>query len=202
MPLETRPFDPVLYLDGEEAVVAYLNEALGTGDAAFVADALGVVARTRGMAGVAERAGLSRESLYRSLSAGGNPEFATVLRVLGALGLRLEALAALARPRGPGPPVAAPVPASPRASGIDTGGRVPVEQWRGRPDAERPRGRARLLPARTGGAAVPRAPVPLRGLGPTGPARPPGGASGQGSARAARLAGRRHDPVGHCHVVW
>ncbi len=96
MPLETRPFDPALYLDGEEAVVAYLNEALGTGDAAFVADALGVVARTRGMAGVAERAGLSRESLYRSLSAGGNPEFATVLRVFGALGLRLETTKAVA----------------------------------------------------------------------------------------------------------
>lgn len=91
MPLETRPFDPAFYLDSEEAVVAYLNEALASGDAAFVADALGVVARARGMSGVAERAGLSRESLYRSLSAGGNPEFATVLRVFGALGLRLEA---------------------------------------------------------------------------------------------------------------
>jgi probable addiction module antidote protein len=96
MPLETRPFDPALYLDSEEAVVAYLNEALATGDAAFVADALGVVARARGMAGVAERAGLSRESLYRSLSAGGNPEFATVLRVFGALGLRLETAKAAA----------------------------------------------------------------------------------------------------------
>lgn len=91
MPLETRPFDPAAYLDAEEAAVAYLNEALDTGDPAFVADALGVVARARGMAGVAERAGLSRESLYRSLGPGGNPEFATVLRVVRALGLRLAA---------------------------------------------------------------------------------------------------------------
>jgi len=58
-------------------------------DPAFVADALGVIARARGMTEVAREAGVSRESLYRALSADGNPEFATVLRVLQTLGLRL-----------------------------------------------------------------------------------------------------------------
>jgi len=94
MPLATRPFDPADYLDSEEAVIAYLNEAFATGDAAFVADALGIVSRARGMAGVAERAGVSRESLYRSLSADGNPQLGTALKVMQALGLRLQAAAA------------------------------------------------------------------------------------------------------------
>jgi probable addiction module antidote protein len=90
MPLETRPFDPAAYLDSEEGIAAYMDEALDTGDAAFIADALGVIARARGMSQVARDAGLSRESLYRALSPEGNPELSTVLRVVQALGLRLS----------------------------------------------------------------------------------------------------------------
>ena len=85
---KTRPFDPAEYLDSSEALAAYMTEALETGDPAFVADALGVIARARGMTEVAREAGVSRESLYRALSAEGNPEFGTVMRVAGALGLK------------------------------------------------------------------------------------------------------------------
>jgi probable addiction module antidote protein len=90
MPAKTKPYDSADYLDSEEAVVAYLEEALESDDAAFIAHALGVAARARGMTQIAKDAGLSRESLYKALSADGNPEFATVLRVLKALGLRLS----------------------------------------------------------------------------------------------------------------
>ena|ERR1700722_1353691 len=89
--LKTRPFDPAEYLDDDDAIAAYLTEALDTGDPAFVSDALGVVARARGMSEVARTAGMSRESLYRALSAEGNPKFETVLRVIHALGLRFSA---------------------------------------------------------------------------------------------------------------
>jgi probable addiction module antidote protein len=88
--LKTRPFDPAKYLDDDEAIADYLTDALETGDSAFVSDALGVVARARGMSGVARTAGMSRESLYRALSADGNPKFETVLRVMHALGLQFS----------------------------------------------------------------------------------------------------------------
>jgi probable addiction module antidote protein len=91
---KTRPFDPAEYLDDADAIAAYMSDALESDDPAFVADALGVVARARGMSEVAREAGVSRESLYRALSAEGNPEFATVLRVMRALGLRLSAVPA------------------------------------------------------------------------------------------------------------
>lgn len=94
MSVETRPFDSARYLDSAEAVAAYVDEAFQTGDAAFIAHALGVAARARGMTEVAKAAGLSRESLYKALSDKGNPEFATVLRVAGALGLRVGVTAA------------------------------------------------------------------------------------------------------------
>lgn len=87
--MKTLPFDPADLLDDEAGMAAYLAEALDTGDPAFVADALGVLARARGMSRVARDTGLSRESLYRALSSTGNPELATLLRVVGALGLRL-----------------------------------------------------------------------------------------------------------------
>jgi len=87
---KTKPFDPAEYLDDSESIAAYMSDALESEDPAFVADALGVVARARGMSEIAREAGVSRESLYRSLSTDGNPEFATVLRVIRALGLRLS----------------------------------------------------------------------------------------------------------------
>ena len=93
MKISTREFDPAAYLDNDEALAAYMSEALETGDPAFITDAIGVVARARGMTQVAKDAGLSRESLYRALSLDGNPEFATILKVVDALGLKLSASA-------------------------------------------------------------------------------------------------------------
>jgi len=78
------------YLDSDEAIGAYLEEALETEDPAFIAHALGTVARARGMSQIAKETGLSRESLYKALSTEGNPEFSTVIRVMKALGLRLS----------------------------------------------------------------------------------------------------------------
>ena len=91
---KTRPFDPARYLDSGEAIAAFLDEAFKTGDAAFISHAFGIAARARGMTQIAKDAGLSRESLYRALGEGGNPEFATVLKVAKALGLKLTAVAA------------------------------------------------------------------------------------------------------------
>ena len=91
MVVRTQPFDPAQYLDDDKAIAAYMSEALETGDVSFIADALGVVARAKGMAQIAGETSLSRESLYRALSSEGNPEFATVLGVMKALGLRLTA---------------------------------------------------------------------------------------------------------------
>ncbi|PVM90577.1 addiction module antidote protein [Caulobacter endophyticus] len=90
MSIETQPFDPAVYVETPEAAAAYLDEALATGDAAFIADALGVLARAKGMTEVAEAAGLGRQSLYKALAAEGNPRFDTVLKVVSALGLRLS----------------------------------------------------------------------------------------------------------------
>ena len=89
MALKTKPFDPAEYLDDDESIAAYLDEAMSTGDAKFIAKSLGVVARARGMTQIAKDTGLSRESLYRALGDDGNPEFATLLSVISALGLRL-----------------------------------------------------------------------------------------------------------------
>ena len=89
----TRPFDVAEYLDSAEAVAAYLEAAFEDGDPAFIADALGTVARAKGMTEVARKTGLSRESLYKALSAEGNPEFATILKVMRALDLKITARA-------------------------------------------------------------------------------------------------------------
>ena len=72
-------------------MAAYLEAALEEGDPALVAAALGDIARAKGMTNVAREAGLGRESLYKALSPTGNPEFATILKVVAALGLRLHA---------------------------------------------------------------------------------------------------------------
>lgn len=89
--LETQPWDPAEHLETEEDMAAYLEAALEEGDPALVAAALGDIARAKGMTQIARDTGLGRESLYKALSAEGNPEFATVLKVLRALGLRLHA---------------------------------------------------------------------------------------------------------------
>jgi len=88
---KTRDFDVADYLDSPEAVAAYLSEAFATGDEALIAQALGTVARVKGMKAVAKEAGVNRENLYRSLSEGGRPELGTVMRVLDALDVQLVA---------------------------------------------------------------------------------------------------------------
>lgn len=89
MPLETMPYDSAEFLKTREQVIAYLEAAFEDGDAALITYALGAVARSEGMSEVARQAGLSRASLYKALTEGGNPEFATVLKVIQALGLKL-----------------------------------------------------------------------------------------------------------------
>ncbi|MCW5773549.1 MAG: putative addiction module antidote protein [Rhodospirillaceae bacterium] len=89
--IELRPFDMARYLDDEEMVSLYLSEALASGDAAEISEALGTVARARGMAKIAKRAGVSRENLYRSLSRAGDPQLSTLLRVLAACDITLTA---------------------------------------------------------------------------------------------------------------
>lgn len=89
MVTKTSAFDSAEYLDNPEAVEAYLEDALESNDPAIIAHAFGVIARAKGMSRIAQDAGLSRESLYKALSAEGNPELATVLKVIKALGLKL-----------------------------------------------------------------------------------------------------------------
>lgn len=87
---ETHPWDVTRYLDSDEAVAAYLDAALEEDDPALLAAALGDVARAKGMTWIARETGLGRESLYKSLSSGGNPEFGTVQKVVRSLGLKLH----------------------------------------------------------------------------------------------------------------
>lgn len=96
----TRPWDPADHLESDEDMVAYLEAALEDGDSTLIAAAIGDIARARGMTRIAREAGLGRESLYKALSPGGNPEFATVMKVLDALGLRLHAAPATAKAAG------------------------------------------------------------------------------------------------------
>lgn len=91
---KTNRWDAADYLKSDRDVVAYLDAALEDGDSGVVAAALGDIARAKGMTKVARQAGLGRESLYKALSAGGNPELGTVLRVVRALGIKLHAVPA------------------------------------------------------------------------------------------------------------
>lgn len=93
---KTTPYDTAEHLRTPDEMAAYLDAWLeeAPDDAAGLARALGDIARAKGMTQVAKDAGLSRESLYRALSAEGNPSFATVLKVARALGVRLHAKAA------------------------------------------------------------------------------------------------------------
>jgi probable addiction module antidote protein len=93
---QTHPWDVVQHLETDEDMAAYLEAALEDGDPAVVAAALGDIARAKGMTQLARETGLGRESLYKALSPDGNPEFATVLKVVRALGLRLHATTASA----------------------------------------------------------------------------------------------------------
>jgi probable addiction module antidote protein len=87
----TLAYDSAEYLKDPETMRLYMDEAFATGDPAVITHALGAIARARSMADIARKTGLSRESLYRALSADGRPELATIMKVLGALDLTLHA---------------------------------------------------------------------------------------------------------------
>jgi probable addiction module antidote protein len=80
--LKTRLFDTAEFLSSEKDMAAYLEAALSEGDSSLVVQALGAIAKARGMAQIAKDTGLRRESLYKALSPEGNPEFNTVLKVV------------------------------------------------------------------------------------------------------------------------
>jgi probable addiction module antidote protein/putative addiction module killer protein len=94
-----KKFDAAEHLRTPEARAEYLNIVLADGDPAEVRDALNLVARAQGMSVVAKAAGVTREGLYKTLGENGNPEFATVLRVIAAMGIRLVAEPARAKPK-------------------------------------------------------------------------------------------------------
>ena len=87
---DTYQWDAARYLESDEDIAAYLDAALEEDDPALLAAALGDVARAKGMAEIARETGLGRESLYKALSAEGNPEFGTVQKVVRSLGLKLH----------------------------------------------------------------------------------------------------------------
>lgn len=96
MAIETFPFDAAEYFDTPEAQAELLADAFESGEAAYVANALGIIARARGMTAVANGAGVTREGLYKALSAEGDPRLSTLLGVIKALGLQLTAKPAAA----------------------------------------------------------------------------------------------------------
>ncbi|GAB1390602.1 MAG: transcriptional regulator [Rubrivivax sp.] len=94
---KTTPWDPAEHLETKEDMAAYPEAALEDGAPALVASALGDIARAKGMSQVARQAGLG-ESLYKALSPTGNPELATILKLVSTLGLRLHATPAAKSP--------------------------------------------------------------------------------------------------------
>src|ERR1700744_2015186 len=84
-------FDPAEALGSAEAIAVFIEEAFKTEDAGYIAHALGVVARAKGMTQIAKETGLSREQLYRSFSERGNPTLKTTMAVMKALGIALTA---------------------------------------------------------------------------------------------------------------
>ena len=95
MQTTTAPYDVAEFLETPEEMAAYLEACIeeANGDAAFIAKALGDIARAKGMTQIARETGLSRESLYKALSGERSPSFDTVLKVVSALGLKLSASA-------------------------------------------------------------------------------------------------------------
>lgn len=86
MKLKTKKYDVADYLDGDDMIAVYLDAAFESGDTSRIAEALGDVARARGMTKIAKATGLAREQLYKTLSAEGRPELSTVLKVMTAFG--------------------------------------------------------------------------------------------------------------------
>ena len=88
--LVTTPFDAAKYIREPEDVIEFLNDALESGHAPYIAAVLGDVARSQGMTRLAAKTGVNRQALYTALSENGNPTLETLLKVLGAMGVRLR----------------------------------------------------------------------------------------------------------------
>lgn len=138
----TTRYDVAEHLRTPEEMAAYFEACLdeADGDAAFIAKALGDIARAKGMSQVAREAGLSRESLYKALSGERSPDFETILKVVGALGLELHAKVARQ---------SLGVPADRAARGVN---KPVVEEPRTAPGV---RGAARLKKTGSASAAAP-----------------------------------------------
>ena len=91
MTIKTTPFDPAKYLDDEQSIADYLTDMLEDGSPGLLAAALGDIARARGMAQIAQDAGIGREALYKALRTDAQPRFDTIARVFKALGVKLTA---------------------------------------------------------------------------------------------------------------
>lgn len=91
MVTKIKRFDAAKHFETPEAQARLVNDALQSGDAGYIANALGVVARARGMSALAKETGLSRQALYGALSEDGNPSLDTVVKVTRALGIELHA---------------------------------------------------------------------------------------------------------------
>ncbi|MBF0179551.1 MAG: putative addiction module antidote protein [Magnetococcales bacterium] len=85
-------FDPAAYLDNEEMIAEYISQVLADGDTEELMSALGHIVKARGMSKIAQSTGLGRESLYKALTPGAQPRFATVMKVIRALGIKLHAV--------------------------------------------------------------------------------------------------------------
>lgn len=88
-------YDSADYLQTQQDMAQYFDACLEMGEPALIQEALGAIARARGMGQLAKDTGLTREGLYRSLSAQGNPEFSTIMRVISALGLTLHTVSSV-----------------------------------------------------------------------------------------------------------
>ncbi len=88
--METSKFDIANYLDSNEMIAEYLNTVLEEGNESEIISALGHVAKAIGMTKIAEGTGMSRPSLYKALSEGSKPQFATIMKVLKAVGGQLK----------------------------------------------------------------------------------------------------------------
>ena len=91
MSTETRPFDPAEHLQDEEAIAVFLSSVLEENNPALLAEAIGTIARARGMSKIAADSGIAREALYKALRADAQPRFETIQRVMAALGVKLVA---------------------------------------------------------------------------------------------------------------
>ena len=89
--IKTYPWDISEHLRTEDEIAAYLSAVLEDGDTTLFVSAVGDIAKARGMTDIARKAGVSRSSLYHSLSGRGNPEFATMMSVINSLGVKLTA---------------------------------------------------------------------------------------------------------------